>query len=360
MLNSSMLSDRVEEQIVRTGVQQVHYVRPVAYENANGLVAAVYEQMRRDFQLLAPITVHSPIPELLAAVWCITRETLIAGRVPRLQKEVIAAAVSQGNQCTYCVDAHVLMLQGGNEAKVARAIAATNLDSIEDHTLRRLAEWGLSTRSAKEAAEQSGPFDQESAAEIIGTALAFHYINRVVDVFLEKSPMELPWPLAWAKRPLGKLAAATFAKRLVGVAAHPGDSLPLLSDAQLPADLAWAQANPFVAGAYARSAVVIESVGRKFIPGPVRALVLDRVARWNGETMGPSRAWVEAEIAALDERAKPAARLALVVALAPFQLDQGLVSAFRVGFPSADELLATVSWAAFTAARRIGGSLAPH
>jgi hypothetical protein len=106
--------------------------------------------------------------------------------------------------------------------------------------------------------------------------------------------------------------------------------------------------------------VVIESVGRKFIPGPVRALVLDRVARWNGEMMGPSRAWVEAEIAALDERAKPAARLALVVALAPFQLDQGLVSAFRVGFPSADELLATVSWAAFTAARRIGAWLAPH
>jgi AhpD family alkylhydroperoxidase len=360
MLNSNMLSDRVEEQIVRTGVQQVHYVRPVAYENANGLVAAVYEQMRRDFQLLTPITVHSRIPELLAGAWCITRETLIAGKVPRLHKEVVAAAVSQANQCTYCVDAHVLMLQGGKEDKVAQALATANLEKIPNQMLRSLAEWSLATRSANEAMPLERLYDRDCAAEIIGTAVAFHYINRVVDVFLEKSPMELPWALAWAKRPLGKIAAATFAKRLVRVAAHPGDSLQLLPDAQLPPDLAWAEANPFVAGAYARSAVVIESVGRKFIPGPVRALVLDRVARWNGETMGPSRAWVEAEIAALDERAKPAARLALVVALAPFQVDQSLVSAFRVGFPSADELLATVSWAAFTAARRIGSWLAPH
>src|SRR5437879_1282434 len=41
----------------------------------------------------------------------------------------------------------------------------------------------------------------KSAPEIIGTALAFHYVNRTVDVFLEKSPMELPSTLAWAKAP---------------------------------------------------------------------------------------------------------------------------------------------------------------
>ncbi len=52
----------------------------------------------------------------------------------------------------------------------------------------------------------------KSAPEIIGTALAFHYINRTVDVFLEKSPMELPSTLAWAKGPLTKVAASTFAK----------------------------------------------------------------------------------------------------------------------------------------------------
>jgi AhpD family alkylhydroperoxidase len=360
MLDSTKLAERVEERIVQTGAQQVKFVRPIAYQDANGLVAAVYEQMRKDFQLLTPITVHSGIPELLAGVWSVTRETLIAGTVPRLHKEVVAAAVPQANQCSYCVDAHVLMLRGGNEDGVARALATANLEKIPDRTMRSLAEWALSTRSAKEAADVGRPFDQDCAPEIIGTAVAFHYINRVVDVFLEKSPMELPWPLGWAKRPLGKIVASTFAKRLVQVAPRPGDSLRLLPNAQLPPDLAWAEPNPFVAGACARLAAVTESVGRKFIPAPVRALVLERVGRWRGETMGPSRAWVEAEIGALDEAIKPAARLALAVALTPFQVDQGLVEAFRIGFSSGNELVATVSWAALTAARRIGGWLAPH
>jgi AhpD family alkylhydroperoxidase len=282
MLGGNQISERVEERIVRTGAQKVKYLRPVAYEDANGLVAAVYRQMRRDFQLLTPITAHSGIPELLAAVWCITRETLIAGSVPRLHKEVVAAAVSQANRCTYCVDAHVLMLQGGNEDETARALTMANLERIPDYALRSLAKWGLSTRFSKEAADLRHPFDQGRAPEIIGTAVAFHYINRVVDVFLEKSPMELPWPLSWAKGPLGKIAASTFAKRLVGVTARPDDSLQLFPDAQLPPDLSWAQSNPFVAGAYARLATAVESVGRNFISTPVSALVLDRVARWNG------------------------------------------------------------------------------
>jgi hypothetical protein len=66
---------------------------------------------------------------------------------------------------------------------------------------------------------------------------------------------------------------------------------------------------------------------------------------------------VEAEIGALDERVKPTARLALMVALATFQIDQGLVGEFQMRSPSGEKLLATVSWAAFTAARRIGSWL---
>jgi len=98
----------------------------------------------------------------------------------------------------------------------------------------------------------------KSAPEIIGTALAFHYINRTVDVFLEKSPMELPSTLAWAKGPLTKVAASTFAKRLVHVSARPGVSLRLLPEAPLPSDFAWAESNPFLAGAYARLAAVLD------------------------------------------------------------------------------------------------------
>src|SRR5262249_15446458 len=80
--------DRVEKRIVATGFDRVKYIAPVRPEAATGLVAAVYEQVARDFQLLAPITLTSPLPALLAARWTVTRETLIAGAAPRLEKEL--------------------------------------------------------------------------------------------------------------------------------------------------------------------------------------------------------------------------------------------------------------------------------
>jgi hypothetical protein len=63
------------------------YVHAVPPAEATGLVAEVYEQLARDFQIVSPIIVHSPAPRLLAAVWCVLRETLVAGRVSRAHKE---------------------------------------------------------------------------------------------------------------------------------------------------------------------------------------------------------------------------------------------------------------------------------
>lgn len=356
----SRIAEQIEERIVSSGAEQVKFIRPIANKDASGLVAAVYEQMTKDFQLLTPITVHSIIPQLLGGVWCVVRETLIAGKVPRLQKEVVATCVSQANQCGFCVDAHLMNLQGGDERRAAHAIEASRFDEIEDRTLRGLAVWARQTRSPRDIPGQVPPFDQESAPEIIGTAVAFHYINRIVAVFLGKSPIELPRALAWAKVILKEVGIRTLAKRLVHTSARPGESLRLLPEASLPTDVAWARSNPFVAGAYGRLAGAMDSLGPLFIPEPVRALVLERVLRWQGETMGISRGWVEEEIGALDESIRPAARLALLTAIAPFQIDSRIIETFRTHSPTDEALLATVSWSAFAAARRIGAWLDPY
>ena len=107
--------DRVERRVVATGAEGVRYVRPVRPEEATGLVAAVYCQLERDFQLLAPITLTSPLPSLLAASWTVLRETLVAGGVPRLEKELVAEAVSKANVCPYCVAAKNLLKSKGLE-----------------------------------------------------------------------------------------------------------------------------------------------------------------------------------------------------------------------------------------------------
>ena len=353
--------NRLERRIVPRGFDRVRYIAPVRPEAATALVAAVYEQLSRDFQLLAPLTLASPLPTLLAARWTILRETVIAGAAPRLEKELVAEAVSKANACPYCVAAHALMVRGGGLDGVGQALARGDAEAIANPRLRSIATWALNTRSPDRPAVLSPPFDERSASEFVGTAVAFHTTNRLVDVFLEASPFASPAGLKWAAALLTKPAASTFARRLVELAPSPGESLSLLPAAPFPPDMAWAASNAVVAGAFARAASVLDSLGGSLVPEAARATVLEHVDRWRGEAMGPSRAWVEDALLPVAEPARAAARLSLLVTLASFQVDGDVVKSFREQSPSDEALLGMVAWAAFTAARRVGTWLGgPH
>jgi hypothetical protein len=63
---------RVERRIVAAAPHAVKYVRPVPADKATGLVAAVYAQVAEDFQITAPLVLHSPVPPLLAGVWAVS------------------------------------------------------------------------------------------------------------------------------------------------------------------------------------------------------------------------------------------------------------------------------------------------
>jgi hypothetical protein len=60
---------------------------------------------------------------------------------------------------------------------------------------------------------------------------------------------------------------------------------------------------------------------------------------------------------AADDRAS--ARLALLAALAPSQVDADVLDEFRRAHPTDPALIAAAGWASFTAMRRIGTWLAP-
>jgi hypothetical protein len=76
----------------------IKYIQPCKPSSATGLTAQVYTQTKRDFGRVAePFLIHSPVPNLLAAVWMVCRETELVGQVPRNSKEAVAAAVSQLN-----------------------------------------------------------------------------------------------------------------------------------------------------------------------------------------------------------------------------------------------------------------------
>ena len=73
--------------------------------------------------------------------------------------------------------------------------------------------------------------------------------------------------------------------------------------------------------------------------------------------MGISRQWVNQAIDDLSARDQAAARITLLTAMATHQVDADVIEAFRAHWPSDNELVGTLAWTSFTAARRIGGWL---
>ncbi|BCB89759.1 hypothetical protein Psuf_070720 [Phytohabitans suffuscus] len=73
-----------------------------------------------------------------------------------------------------------------------------------------------------------------------------------------------------------------------------------------------------------------------------------------GEETGISRAWCEELVAELPASERAAGRLALLAALASYQVDDTVVAEFRAAAPDDRTLVEAAAWASFAAARRIG------
>ncbi|ONI90351.1 hypothetical protein ALI144C_03120 [Actinosynnema sp. ALI-1.44] len=330
---------------LRKSLAGIDHVSPAPPSGDNALAASVYRQVESDFGLLAPpVALHSPAPDVMAACWVMLRESLVVtDRTDRDTKEAVATAVSLCNVCSYCVNVHSMTLE---------AFVAEDADDPEkDLRVRALADWARRTAPAT-TTPCCPPFPASHGPELIGVVLAFHYINRMVNIFLPDSPLpRLVPPVArgTALRTLGRLMrAATRGLH------RPGTALDLLPEAPLPADLAWARDNPRVADAFARATTAIDAAGARSVPDSVRSLVSRMLADWIGDPPGMSRTWVSDAVADLPAGDRAAGRLALLTAMASFQLDTTTVAQFRAIRPDDRSLVELTSWASMTAARRIG------
>ncbi|WP_034273274.1 carboxymuconolactone decarboxylase family protein [Haloechinothrix halophila] len=312
--------------LLRGARNQVRHVRPVKTSAASGLVADVYRQVERDFGMLAPpIALHAPVPEVMAASWTLLRESLLAdGLASRAAKEVVATAVSEANHCPYCVAVH-----GASR--------------------RRAGEVGDAADALRTWAMRGGdePFSAEHRAEYLGVAATFDYLNRMVNVFLPDSP--LPGLPESAAATAGGLLGRVVVR---DIAIVPGESVDLLPDAVLPQELAWATPNPTIAAALARASNAFDAAGARSVPDTVRELVLERVAAPEAGPSGPSRAWVEDDVARLPAQHRTAGRVALLTALASYQIDDALISAFLAEDNDDAAVIALTAWASWAAARR--------
>ncbi len=317
------------------------------------MVADVYAQIRDEYFLAPPFTLHAPVPEILAGMWSAFRESFLAGRVARTVKEAVAAAVSRSNRCPFCVESHALSVRAGAGREAARAIEVGNHNAIGDPRIQDHVRWAESMRFPGSEILAHPPFSQEEATELIGTALIFHYINRMVNVFCEDSPLPLPLALNGLRGFVHGMSSP-IVRGVLDKPHAPGASLSYLPRAELPDGLTWAAPSPAISAAFAGFAEIIERRAHDHVPEGVRAVVWKKIEAWCGEDPGLGRDWLEEAVASLDAGDRPAARLALLIALASYKIDEGHIRSFRERHPGDVPLVVLASWASLAAARRIG------
>ena len=329
----------------------IRYIHPVKIGSAQGLVGEIYAQIKTDFgRVVEPFALHSPLPKLLAGAWMACRETELTGSVARSLKEAVAAAISVLNRCPYCVDAHSIMLDAVGEHAVANSLNHARYSEIKDAEVRSIIQWALNTNQPEKEMPRPLSLVPQQEPEIIGTAVFYHYINRMATVLLSETP--LPSNRTWLKSPLRRIAGRMFAGA-VNRSKTAGESLKFLPAAELPAYLRWAEANPVIAQAFARFSAAIDEVGHA-IPLRGREHIEAFVGKWQGESVSQDRRWIEYETEGFGEPVKSMVQLAMLAAVAPWQVDERRILRFRRYFPEEHVLLSTLAWGSFVAAKRIG------
>jgi len=334
----------------------IRYVPAVPAKRATGLVAEVYRQARREIGMLPdPVTMLSADPTLTAASWAAFREPLVAtGKAPRASKEAVAATVSALNQCPYCVDAHSIFLYGSGAGDFATQLLAGRQSDAADPALRAIAGWVAASMQRPEAPVQV-PFPVEQTPEMVGTLVYFQFLNRAINVLLSGTFL----PGSPRAHGIARRVAGRVMSRYVRGHRQPGVSAGLRFDLPLPDDLRWAAPEPTIAAAFASLVAVTDAGAERSVPASVRSLLADTVAGWSGQPLGIGASWVDAPVWTVPPADRPAARLALLTALASYQVTDADVAAYRADHPADTDLLDIVGWAALAPARKTAGWAAP-
>lgn len=311
----------------------VHVLRPSKPATTIGLCDKVYEQMRREFFVAGPFVLHSDVPELLAASWSLVRETLFAGEADRGSKEIVAWAVSQANTCPFCIDAHY---------------AAVKACHAQDESL---AQWARASASASRAAAASAPFSSHEA-EYFGTLVAFHYLNRMVSVFLDEKMMPMPDAMKGVTQSMATYMMGGLIRK--GEKINPGDSIELLprSDSTLAWRPDWAQKAPHIAAALAGWSSTIETLAMERLDSNFLEIAGNAIELWQGETIHSVESSFSSAFESIDEQHVAALTLAMLTVSSPYNVTDSIVTNAITKDCTDTDVLILVAWAAQRSARK--------
>lgn len=357
MLPTRMRARLFDQLSVKT-MQYLHLPETPRDESLN---AQVYAMVEEEFFINGSITSHACVPELMAGMWLSGREiVLVSDQLNRTTKEAMAATLSQLNDCPYCGDMLISLVHGGGEHEVASHIFNGEENQVTDPDLREQLQWIKAVGTGALDSPPVPPFSKAQLPEAIGTLLQFNYVNRFSHVVMDGSPIGTP--LGWQKakaatlRLFGAELKTTTEKTL-----SPGRALELLPRSKVaPSDISWAAPNARITDALCRWIAAVERQSREVVSTEVRHCVQKSLTAWHGETMPLGLSWVEAELNGLNAEDRNVARLALLVAKAPYQVDSNTVKAVLGKTGDESRLVKVLAWASMAAARHIANrSLGP-
>ncbi|MEK8107789.1 hypothetical protein NKG94_27190 [Micromonospora sp. M12] len=112
--------------------------------------------------------------------------------------------------------------------------------------------------------------------------VAFHYLTRMVNVFLANfllPPGLAPWTRRRLKQGISRVMRPTLRDPR-----EPGRTAGLLPAGPLRAETAWAAPRPAVAAAVGAADRVFQAAGERVLTPEVRDLVTARLASWRART----------------------------------------------------------------------------
>ncbi len=337
----------------------IKYIKYVSAKQASPQIEAIYLQIKQDFGLLAePFTLHSAIPDLLAAVWIATREIcLINQQVSRTYIEAISTAISYSNSCKYCVDAHSIMLLSLNDKSVNKAIKTANFELIEDSKLKKISKWSLNNSNTDNEIFFNPPFSKKEAPEIIGTAFIFNYINRVVEIFLKKSPVS---EKKIGKSFLMKIASLMFS-RAVKKEKKAGDSFRFFSKiVKNDSDFEWANGDQRILKSLSFFKKICFDEVDKYISKKTKETILYIANNENKDIAGISSNWTNKFNENFDVKDLHLAKLMLLTIYTPYQITEKYINYLKNKNISDEALLATTSFASLSIAISIAKKQAKY
>ncbi|MEL7001332.1 MAG: carboxymuconolactone decarboxylase family protein [Bacteroidota bacterium] len=331
----------------------IKYIGSVKDRMAADKVKEIYKELKNDMgDVVEPISLHAINPELLEGIWNILREVVVVnGKMTRIQKEAIGAAVSEANRCNYCVDAHTIMLIGLKDYATASAIVKRKPDMINDTLLRNLVKWSLDTRNFNSVIIKFPPFSSQQAPEAIGTAVFFHYLNRMVSAFLGPTilPVNINFLKGSMKKMAGKMFASTLSREKEQKIFKPKNFDNVLD--RIP----WTLCNPQVRHVYSQFYLTLNSLAEKYVPEEVRKFINNELNNWDGVDQFITTD-KDAKLQDVSEQHQELAGVLYTQAFAPHKININDIEKLKRLFPQdTDEaILVSFAWASFQAALYIG------